>query len=67
MRRTIFAIGMASALIALAGCATRTTTPEETGRLSARYARYAKYAGPPTQQFTWLGHFYSWEIGRAHV
>src|SRR5579862_4257427 len=61
MRRGICALAIASTLVALAGCATRTTAPEETGKLAARYARYAEYAGPPIRQFTWLGQFYSWE------
>jgi len=25
------------------------------------FARYSPYAGPPIREFTWLGHFYSWE------
>ena len=61
MRRAISALAIASMLVALAGCATRTPAPEETGKLAARYARYAEYAGPPIRQFTWLGQFYSWE------
>lgn len=33
-----------------------------------RQARYAPYEGPPINQFTWLGHFYSWEpLGRDQL
>ena len=61
MRRAVLVLAIASTLVASAGCATRASAPEETGKLAARYARYAEYAGPPIRQFTWLGQFYSWE------
>jgi hypothetical protein len=30
-------------------------------RLAARRAQFESYAGQPVDQFTWLGHYYSWD------
>jgi hypothetical protein len=52
--------GLALALLPglLAGCAAPASLQHSDQELRARYA---PYLGPPIGQFTWLGHFWSWE------
>ncbi|HXY97276.1 MAG TPA: DUF6491 family protein [Steroidobacteraceae bacterium] len=56
-----------AAIVALqGGCATGTSpgnppAPTGTPAQQQALARYLAYAGPPIPDFTWLGHFYSWE------
>jgi len=53
------------AIVLLAACASGMPP-----RLSDQQLRerYQAYAGPPIQQFTWFGHFYSWEgLGRDEL
>ena len=59
-------------ILALAGCASHgpagPPAPTGTPAQQQALARYIAYAGPPIQQFTWLGHFYSWEdLGRDQL
>src|SRR5215469_5996355 len=49
-------LAVAVGFVLLASCATSTHQSDQ-----ERLAQYAAYAGPPIQQFTWLGHFDSWE------
>lgn len=65
MRYPVLALVSASALAVLAACASGTLLRQSNQALQARYARYE---GPPINQFTWLGHFYSWEpLGRDQL
>ena len=56
MRDKLAKVAVAVGFVLLAGCASSTHQSDE-----ERRAQYAAYAGPPIQQFTWLGHFDSWE------
>jgi Family of unknown function (DUF6491) len=66
--RAVAAAGLAAGLLAaavLAGCASG--IPRHTSDQELR-DRYAAYAGPPINEFTWLGHFYSWEaLGKTEL
>jgi hypothetical protein len=56
-------LAVAVGFVLLGSCATSThqSDPE-------RRAQYAAYAGPPIQQFTWLGHFDGWEpLGKTDL
>ncbi|MGH9562905.1 MAG: DUF6491 family protein [Terracidiphilus sp.] len=65
MRHALAALAIMSTLAVLAGCASRTSLQQSDKDLAARYAAYE---GPPVKQFTWLGHFYSWEpLGRDQL
>ena len=56
MRDKLAKVAVAVGFVLLASCASSTHQSDE-----ERRAQYAAYAGPPIQQFTWLGHFDSWE------
>jgi len=59
LRARALAIG-ATLLALLGGCA---AAPQRSEPQTP--SRYDAYAGPPIDQFTWLGHFFSWEaLGR---
>jgi Family of unknown function (DUF6491) len=58
MRHTSSALALACALTLLAGCASGIPLHQSDQEIRERYAAYE---GPPIKQFTWLGHFYSWE------
>jgi hypothetical protein len=60
MRHTCSALAVATTLAVLAGCASGPPPAPTNAELRAR-ARYFTYEGPPISQFTWLGHFYTWE------
>jgi len=49
-------LAVAVGFVLLASCASSTHQSDQ-----ERRAQYAAYAGPPIQQFTWLGHFDGWE------
>jgi hypothetical protein len=56
-------LAVAVGLVLLASCASSTHQSDQ-----ERRAHYAAYAGPPIQQFTWLGHFDSWEpLGQTEL
>ena len=56
MRDRLTRLATAVGLVLLVSCASSTHQSDQ-----ERRAQYAAYAGPPIQQFTWLGHFDSWE------
>ena len=56
MRDTLIRLATVVGFVLLASCA---STAHQTDQ--ERLAQYAAYAGPPIQQFTWLGHFDGWE------
>jgi Family of unknown function (DUF6491) len=60
MKRTAVA---APAIAALAGALLAACAAGMPPHLSDQQLRerYQAYAGPPISQFTWFGHFYSWE------
>jgi len=63
MRDKLAKLAVAVGFVLLAGCASSTHQSDE-----ERRAQYAAYAGPPIQQFTWLGHFDSWEpLGQSDL
>jgi Family of unknown function (DUF6491) len=65
MRHSHFMLAMASTLAVLTGCASGAALHQSDAQ---RAASYAPYEGPPISQFTWLGHFYSWEpLGRDQL
>jgi hypothetical protein len=49
-------LAVAVGFVLLTSCASSTHQSDQ-----ERRAQYAAYAGPPIQQFAWLGHFDSWE------
>jgi hypothetical protein len=49
-------LAVAVGFVLLTSCASNTHQSDQ-----ERRAQYAAYAGPPIQQFAWLGHFDSWE------
>ena len=53
-RFALVAVGLLPFLAACSGIPLKQPQDE-------RRARYESYAGPPIQQFTWLGHYDSWE------
>ncbi len=65
MGRSYFNLALATGVAVLTGCATGTALHQSDAQ---RAAHYARYEGPPISQFTWLGHFYSWEaLGRDQL
>src|SRR5215467_16118576 len=56
MRDKLAKLAIAVWFVLLASCASSTHQSDQ-----ERRAQYAAYAGPPIQQFTWLGHFDGWE------
>ena len=56
MANNLVKLAVSAALVLLASCASSTHQSDQ-----ERRAHYAAYAGPPIKQFTWLGHFDSWE------
>jgi len=63
MRDKLAKLAVAVGFVLLAGCASSTHQSDE-----ERRAQYAAYAGPPIQQFTWLGRFDSWEpLGQSDL
>lgn len=59
MRQAPLMFPLALALAALTGCASTAAVHQSDAQ---RAASYARYEGPPISEFTWLGHFYSWEV-----
>lgn len=49
------------ALLLMAAGVTACSSVPYAQRESAERARFEAYAGKPVEQFTWLGHYYSWE------
>ena len=63
MRDTLAKLAVAVGFVLLASCASTTHQSDQ-----ERRAQYAAYAGPPIQQFTWLGHFDGWEpLGQSDL
>ena len=63
MRDKLLRLAAAVGVVLLYSCASTTHQSDQ-----ARRAQFAAYAGPPIQQFTWLGHFDSWEpLGRTDL
>jgi hypothetical protein len=56
MAENLLKLVAAVGFVLLASCASSTHQSDQ-----ERRAQFAAYAGPPIQQFTWLGHFYSWD------
>jgi hypothetical protein len=56
MRDKLTKLLIAAGFALLAGCASGAHQSDQERRV-----QYAAYAGPPIQQFTWLGRFDSWE------
>jgi|SRR5579863_4671625 len=48
---------VALSIIMLSAC----TSTARQQRDQAALERFEKYAGPPIEQFTWLGHYWSWQ------
>ena len=77
MRQILTALAAAAAILALSGgCASSGSATQRPPATAASgtpaeqqaLARYLAYAGPPIDQFTWFGHFYSWEaLGRDRL
>jgi hypothetical protein len=75
MQPLLKGLALAAMLGVAAGCATSAThtnatsnSTDGTAAEQAALARYTAYAGPPIDQFTWLGRFYSWEgLGRDRL
>jgi hypothetical protein len=67
VRQRLAALASAAALALLSGGATGSAAgnppgaPTGTPAQQQALARYSAYAGPPIDQFTWLGRFYGWE------
>jgi hypothetical protein len=63
MANKLAKLAVAGGFVLLVGCASPTHQSDE-----ERRAQYAAYAGPPIQQFTWLGHFDGWEpLGQSDL
>lgn len=58
--RHLWLRGLAAALLAAAVMAGCSSVPLDQ-REAAERARFESYAGKPVDEFTWLGHYYSWE------
>src|SRR5215469_2355458 len=63
MADNLVKLAVAVGFVLLASCASSTHQSDR-----ERRAQYAAYAGPPIQQFTWLGRFDSWEpLGQTEL
>jgi len=63
MANDLVKLSVAVGFVLLASCASSAHQSDQ-----ERRAQYAAYAGPPIQQFTWLGHFDSWEpVGQTDL
>jgi len=56
MANDLVKLSVAVGFVLLASCASSAHQSDQ-----ERHAQFAAYAGPLIQQFTWLGHFDSWE------
>ena len=63
MADNLIRLAVAVGVVLLGSCASSTHQTDQ-----ERHTQYAAYAGPPIQQFTWLGHFDSWEpLGQSDL
>jgi hypothetical protein len=70
MRHITRALAAAAAGLALLGAGGSPPPGAAPAKTSLEQAleRYSAYAGPPIEQFSWLGRFYSWEpLGRDRL